>query len=133
MEGVEDNKEFWEILGAKATPAKGDIPPPTDDAKVEVFEKVVLKVSDDAGHVEVTEVARGAAVNRGVFGSNDAYILDVGSALYAFVGINASKQEKAQAVIRATEYLVQNKRPNYLPITRVLEGGAMTAFEKALQ
>lgn len=120
----------------------------------------------------MTLIGTGAEINRQLFGSTDAYLLDVGHTVFAFIGIDASKQERSAAMRHAvqvcrlvlrspvcsgellllvvgirvffclglwelltntrhtSQYLEENNRPMHTPITRVLEGGATTAFDR---
>lgn len=132
LDGAEDEPAFWALLGADATPAMSDIAEASDDAKVEEFEKVAFRISDDSGELLCEEIGRGASVTREIFGSTDAYILDVGAHIFAFIGIRASKQERSSAIKYATNYMEKNGRPMWTPVVRVLEGGSTASFDAAL-
>eukprot|EP00343_Euplotes_focardii_P009527 CAMPEP_0205826458 /NCGR_PEP_ID=MMETSP0206-20130828/28688_1 /ASSEMBLY_ACC=CAM_ASM_000279 /TAXON_ID=36767 /ORGANISM="Euplotes focardii, Strain TN1" /LENGTH=474 /DNA_ID=CAMNT_0053126395 /DNA_START=26 /DNA_END=1450 /DNA_ORIENTATION=+ len=133
LDGCEEDEAFWALLGADAVPAEDELVEATDDSKVEEFEKVAFKLSDDTGSLVIEEIGRGDAnINMQIFGSTDAYILDCGHTVFVYIGINASKAEKRSGIKFATDYLSDAGRPMWTPITRVLEGGAVTAFRKAV-
>jgi len=62
--------------------------------------------------------------------SEDAFIVDVGAEIYVWVGKGASVTEKAKALKYAQSYLAHEKRPNWTPITRLVEGGESDNFLK---
>ena len=49
--------------------------------------------------------------------------LDVGNEIFVWVGLKASAQERKMAMGTAQKYLQDKNLPNWLPITRILEGG----------
>jgi len=61
--------------------------------------------------------------------TNDAFILDNGSEIFVWIGKKASKDERSQAMQYAQNYLRENNRPAYLPISRVIEGGENAVFD----
>merc|ERR1712137_1040016 len=61
--------------------------------------------------------------------SNDAFILDNGAEIFAWIGKKASKDERKLAMQYAQKYLQDNNRPAYLPISRVMEGGENAVFD----
>jgi len=60
--------------------------------------------------------------------TNDTFVVDVGSQVFAWVGKKASRTEKKFALKYAQEYIPQFQRPALLPVTRVLEGGENEMF-----
>jgi len=61
-------------------------------------------------------------VEQKLLDGNDVFIFDVGHEVYLWVGKNASLGEKKHGLRFASDYLVRNKRPNWLPLTRVFDG-----------
>ena len=53
---------------------------------------------------------------------NDVFFVDVGHHLFVWVGKKASKGEKKEAMVYAERYLIAEKRPTSMPITRVIQG-----------
>jgi hypothetical protein len=88
-----------------------------------------LRASDASGKLTLTEVASGNNVKRSLLDSNDVFVYDAGSEVYAWVGLKASKVEKKTALAVAQDYLSQYKRPLWLPVVRILEGGENEVFE----
>lgn len=54
--------------------------------------------------------------------------MDVGPEILIWVGKDSSKKEKAVAFSYAQKYLDKYERPNWLPISKVLEGGENEYF-----
>lgn len=60
-------------------------------------------------------------VTRNLLDSNDVFVFDVGHEVYLWVGKNASLGEKKHGLRFASDYLFRNKRPMWLPLTRVFD------------
>jgi len=58
----------------------------------------------------------------------DVFIVDNGGHVFIWVGKNAPKEEKAQAMDYATQYLFQNNRPKNLPLSCLNQGHETDAF-----
>jgi len=122
-EGQED-AEFWRLIGGKgpvASAAAGG-----SDVEAETAaetEKVLLKLSDASGTLTFTEVAKGHNVKKGLLESSDVFILDAGVEVYAWVGKNASVQEKKKALSFAQDYVTKHGKPVHTTVVRILEGG----------
>jgi len=59
---------------------------------------------------------------------DDAFIVDVGAEVFVWIGSGASVGEKAKALKYAQSYLANEKRPNWTPISRVIQGGETEYF-----
>lgn len=118
--------EFWEILGGvkKPRPPQGD-----DEAWEKSSEKRLMRLSDAGGKMEFDKVAEETRVVRDMLDSKDVFILDAGNEVFVWIGSKASVEEKRLAMSYAQKYLVEYKRPSFLPITRILEGGENEVFE----
>lgn len=129
---IEDGKdagpeEFWKLLGGKGKIMTADEAGGDDDHKE--AEKILFKISDASGSLEVTEVGRGK-LKKELLDPNDCFILDSGSTVFVWVGKGATKQERSQSVIHATKYLADNNRPDWTPIQRVPGGGEPPVFQQ---
>jgi len=62
--------------------------------------------------------------------TEDVFLLDIGHAVYAWIGHGTTKKEKANAIKYATDYLKKSNRPAYTPVVRVLEKAEPAAFWK---
>jgi gelsolin len=100
--------------------------------------------------MEFTEVASGI-VHKSALNGDDVFVFDTGVAVYVWIGKGASPQEKARynAVTQphtpahctlltcgrnrgmgyAQDYVKKYNRPDYLPISRVYQGGENEVFE----
>jgi len=117
---------FWALLGGEGPIASAE--EGGDDAEHEMQgTKRLLKLSDASGTLQFTEVAKGR-VTRNLLNSQDAFVFDVGSEIFAWIGRGASQAERGNAMQHAQQYLIQNNRPPYLPITRIFEGGENEVF-----
>jgi len=125
IDDLEDSKEFWDALGGK--PAKGQIAPATsDDIKVEKVKKL-YELSDKTGKLVMTQVSDGKAAKKDLK-TEEVFILDLGHTVYSWIGKGASKQERANGIKFATDYLKENSRSMSTPVTRVLEGAEPKGF-----
>jgi gelsolin len=71
-------------------------------------------------------------VSRKALDTKDAFVLDAGTEIFVWVGKNASAEERYRAIGYATDYIVKQKRPRSLPISRVVEGNENEAFFNAI-
>lgn len=125
LDDLEDDKEFWDLLGGK--PSKGQLAPATsDDIKVEKV-KVLFEVSDKTGKLVKTQVAKDT-VKKSQLKTEEVFILDIGHTVYTWVGKGASKEERSKGIQIATDYLKEKSRPASTPVVRVLEGAEPKAF-----
>jgi len=122
-EGDADATPFWEGIGGK-----GPISPPLEIPVAAPTLKVLFKVSDATGTLETTEIASGPAISRSLLQSDDVFLLDIGSAVYVWVGKGASPQEKKMGLQVAVDYISKKKLPPATPISRLLEGGENGEF-----
>jgi gelsolin len=125
-----DLAEFWTVIGGQG-PVKSAEEGGDDLEHEKATEKRLFQLSDASGKMEFKEVGKGAAIKRSMLDSNDVFILDTGAEVYAWIGKGSSKDEKKKAMQYAQEYLIKYKRPLFLPITRILEGGANETFESS--
>merc|ERR1712137_878482 len=104
-------------MGDSISPDGGD-----DEAWEKASEKRLFRLSDASGKEEFTLVAE-KHIKRSMLDSNDAFVFDIGAEVFAWVGKDASANERKRALHHAQQYLNQYKRPNWLPISSILEGG----------
>jgi len=129
LDDLEDHDSFWKILGGK--PSAGQIAAATsDDVKVDNT-KYLWQFSDSSGELKLTKVAEGTNVKKTQLKSEDVFLVDVGTTVYAWVGSGASKKERANAIKIANHYLEKAGRPAHTPVVRVLDKSEPAAFHKA--
>lgn len=127
VEDGDENDEFWAALGEGGAGDVADAGSAGDDEDAKANDdKRMFKISDASGELVLTEVDFGAAL-----GTNDAFVVDAGSRVFAWVGKGASKNEKRIAMRYATDYLARHGRPLHTPISKILEGNETDAFNKA--
>jgi len=125
---ADDDADFWNFLGGKGPIA--DAAAGGSDLEAERANYGVLhRLSDAAGVLEFSEVAKGEKIKRSLLDSSDAFVLFTGSQVFAWVGKNASVNEKQKALRFAQEYVTKNNLPPHTPVARILEGGENEVFE----
>eukprot|EP01120_Amphizonella_sp_Union-15-10_P009825 TRINITY_DN37_c0_g1_i3.p1 TRINITY_DN37_c0_g1~~TRINITY_DN37_c0_g1_i3.p1 ORF type:complete len:412 (-),score=120.92 TRINITY_DN37_c0_g1_i3:43-1278(-) len=132
----EENKdwhEFWQQLGGKGRIASAeeggfdlDI-----ESRSGSTDKKLFQLSDASGILKMTLVGSGK-VTKSHLKSEDVFIFDSGFEIFVWIGKKASAQEKANAFKYANQYLHENNKPAYLPVTRVIEGGENPTFAALL-
>merc|ERR1712050_511741 len=75
-----------------------------------------MKLSDESGALEMTEVARGE-LSLSMLCSDDVMMLDCGDQVFLWIGGGASTSEGRSAMRIAMDYLKSNARPMETPIS----------------
>jgi len=119
--------DFWATLGGE-TPVKSAAEGGKDELVVDI--KRLFRLHEADGSLSFTQVGEGK-FKRDLLSHDDVFVLDDGAEIFAWVGANASANEKRLAFKYAQDYLIQNQRPLHLPITRILDGGENELFEAA--
>jgi len=117
--------KFWELLGGRKEIAAAIPDTP------QKFEKKLFRLSDETGKMQLVEVKPPFSLQS--LDSKDAFIFDAGFEIFAWVGKNASKEEKSKALGYATDYLFKNDKPKTMPVCRILEGGENDVFINAFK
>lgn len=120
-------KKFWDLLGG----VPSSIEKKEKQGISEGYENRLIRVSDSTGKLEKTLVEKGKISSKSL-DSNDVFILDTQNAIFCWVGLKTSKNEKREAFIQAAEYMVENQRPGYINITILNEGSEIPSFLKLL-
>jgi len=128
LDMCEDQPDFWKVLGGK--PTEGELKPATpDDVKIE-HKKVLLHLSDASGTLKMDTVQEGK-LSKSKLNHDDVFIVDIGHTIYCWIGSKASKQERAQGINRATEYLKSKGGAMTTPVLRVIGGSEPPSFHKS--
>jgi len=122
-----DLDEFWSGLGDKGPVQSAQSG--GEDNEDKKWEKVLFQLSDASGTFSFKEIAKGAAVKKELLKTEDVFILDAGMEVFAWIGRKSSSGERKHAMQHAQQYLVDYKKPAYMPIARVLEGGENEVFD----
>jgi len=126
-EGDKDAKEFWERLeGGEGDVASAESAGLDGDWE-KVKDKKLYVFTDKDGKEEFKLVQEGKVEKKNLQ-KDDAFILDVNAEVFVWIGSGASVTEKAKALKYAQNYLAQHKRPNWTPITRLVQGGESEHF-----
>eukprot|EP01027_Heterolobosea_sp_BB2_P009024 GEZU01013364.1.p2 GENE.GEZU01013364.1~~GEZU01013364.1.p2 ORF type:complete len:181 (-),score=69.79 GEZU01013364.1:716-1258(-) len=115
-----ETDEFWDaILG------KGPIKPASTTVVKAKPEKRLFRLSDASGKLLVEEMP----FSKQSLSGSDVFIVDTGDHIYVWVGSKSTPDEKRAAMHQAQDYLVANQKPFHLPITRIVEGQKVPAFD----
>lgn len=127
-----ESDAFWAALpegkGAIAPAIAGGVDDAPDDLGSGAGSKSLWKLSDADGKLTFTKLAEGN-LDRALITSNDAFVVDSGAEIFVYLGKSASAQEKKLGPKYAMDYMAQNKKPAWMPLTVVREGGSNLAFE----
>eukprot|EP01092_Planopodium_desertum_P003424 TRINITY_DN1612_c0_g3_i1.p1 TRINITY_DN1612_c0_g3~~TRINITY_DN1612_c0_g3_i1.p1 ORF type:complete len:379 (-),score=137.40 TRINITY_DN1612_c0_g3_i1:77-1183(-) len=121
-----DSTAFWAAFGGKK-PVKSKAEGGSDE--VEVSFRRLFRLKEESGKFTFTKVAEGK-IAHSLLDSSDVFILDTGVEVFTWVGKKASTKEREHALSYAQNYLNEYKRPAYLSICRILEGGENEVFHE---
>lgn len=129
-EKSDDATQFWSRLGGEA-PVKSAEEGGSDEDSEKAASGIrkLFRLSDASGQMTFSEVATGNNIKKSQLDTNDVFIFDAGSEVYAWIGLKSSKDEKRRALGFAQDYLGKYNRPIWLPIVRIMEGGENEVFE----
>lgn len=113
-----ESAEFWEKFGGKQPIAEKS---PVSDADTEKVSGrfSMWNMSDSTGSMKITEVT---PPTKAGLNPNDVTIVDTDTELFVWVGKGASRDERAMCMRYADKYIADHKRPESLPVTRVIDG-----------
>lgn len=123
------NSAFWSALGGYIDVTRvGE----SDEEHERIAKKntTVLHVSDSTSDLVVEDITPSNGVlTKDILKTDDVFVVDVGDAVFVWVGKGASDVERKNAITCASKYLQKNGRPAHTPITRVVEEGEPPVFK----
>jgi len=128
-EGDRDANEFWTGLGGQG-PVKSASEGGRDSV-VTPQDRKLFRISDASGQFTTILEATGR-IKKQNFDTNDAFIFDAGTEVYAWIGLRASKTERSKGLQSAVQYLAEHNRPITTHVSRVIEGGESESFLASL-
>lgn len=131
-QGDSDEGDFFKFFEDHSADTYAAIPDEEgDDAEWEkTSEKRLFQVSNAGGSLEMKMVSEGT-VKRSQLVSDDVMIFDIGSEVFVWAGKGADKEEKKSSMNFAGKYLTDYKRPAFLPISAIIEGGENETFNSS--
>jgi len=90
--------------------------------------RVLYRLSDASGTLEMTKVAEGSDVTRDKLDGDDVFIVDVGNEVFTWIGLGTSSQERKMAMSHTVEFLQKNNRSTDIPITVSMQGAESKYF-----
>lgn len=89
----------------------------------------LYKCAEEAGTYRIFEIKTGKLLQSDL-NSNDSYIVDkYGASIWIWVGKNASRKERIEAIRNAHGFIKKKKYPSHIPVSRVVEGGEPIEFK----
>lgn len=127
--GKPEMAKFWEEIGGEGEVADASAAGEDGEYEKQAAAAVqLLRVSDNSGTLEVTPVASGS-LKKEQLDTTDCFIIDVGNEVFVWVGKGSTQQEKTSAIQFATGYLESSGKPQWTPVTRVVEAGETPIFK----
>jgi len=114
--------------------AQRSVAPPARNARPHKL----FRLSDASGRLSFDLVKDGQSIQMGDLDSNDVFLLDVGSAIWVWRGLGASKAERAtwlnvaQSYVRQLQESSGSADANSTPFASVVEGNESPAFLRAI-
>merc|ERR1712156_1221625 len=143
IEWGDDNQysqEFWKLMGIESGVQPESLPDTSEykqkqAQQQQMFAEHVNKmyhVTNEEGAMS-TKLVQEGKLDRAILKeeADDVLIIDVGRVIFVWIGKTANKQEKREAMKMANQYIVESKRPNWTPVTRVFDGREPASFWKA--
>jgi gelsolin len=126
--------------GTDASQTEFHAPRPVSSSKVGSSRvRKLFRLSDASGALSFDLVKDGEPVQRTDLDGNDVFLIDIGSAIWVWRGLGASKAEKAmwlniaQSYIRRLQSGTDSANAHLLPLASVVEGNESPAFFKAIE
>lgn len=123
--------EERQIFNEHLNLSEKSVKPGTSDKEFDrrsTAELKLYKCCDEGGTLKVTEVKNGPLFKVDL-DSNDSFIVDNGSAgIWVWVGKQASKKERTEAMRNAQGFIKKKGYPNTTPVARVIDGGESMEF-----
>jgi gelsolin len=98
----------------------------------------LFRLSDASGALSFDLIKDGIPIQRRDLDGNDVFLVDIGSAIWVWRGLKASKAEKAMWLNVAQSYVRQlqggaDSNAHLMPLASVVEGNESPAFFKAIE
>jgi gelsolin len=112
---------------------------PVSSSKGSSRARKLFRLSDASGALSFDLVKDGESIQRSDLDGNDVFLVDVGSAIWVWRGLGASKAEKAmwlnvaQSYIRRLQGGAESVDAHLVPLASVVEGNESPAFLKAIE
>ncbi|XP_063704952.1 gelsolin, cytoplasmic-like isoform X2 [Culicoides brevitarsis] len=126
-----DVDNFFAELGSGSAGQVAEDDDEDDEAHENKVEREIMlfKVSDESGSLEVTPISS-RPLQQSMLDTNDCFILDTGTELFAWIGKNATPDEKKHVMVRAQGFIATNNYPKWTNVRRVVEGAEPAPFKQ---
>lgn len=121
----DDDVDFWKALGASGRVKVADAAAGGDDESFEKSSAGKLYQVEDSGSV----AAVGGELSKESLTTSGSFILDCETEIYVWLGKQSSASSRKEAMKHGQDFLTKNKRPNWTPILRIVEGSETALFK----
>ena len=123
---------FWNELKGDKSMVQPAVEDSKDDDKKAAKETMLYRlketVDESTGKRKLTtEKLKG--IYRSHLDPDDTFILVCAAEIYAWIGAKASDAERKNAMIKAQGFIPQMNKPNWTPVTRVIDGAEPQLFK----
>jgi gelsolin len=104
-----------------------------EDEEVKAMTPVLYRLHEGMGlssGLSFSKKYEGDKIPKNNLLTGDVFVLDNGFHIYIWVGAGASQAEKGKAFPYAHKYLKDHKRPEIMPVSRIVEGREPESFMK---
>jgi len=128
-DNVNNDPEFWKLVGDPAKIQAQSVPKETVESKPEDLK--LFRLSDKSGKMDLKQEGAGK-LTYAMLDHNDVFIIDDNMELFIWIGSNAPNTEKQAAMKYAEHYIAQTNRPTHLPVTLLRDGNESALFQAIL-
>ena len=126
----DEHPPFWAAVGG----SKKDVPAAIEDSKEDdkkaASDTMLYRIKEgekNGKRILTTEKLK--SVSRSLLDADDTFILVCPAEIYAWIGKEASDAERKNAMIKAQQFIRTANKPNWTPITRVIQGAEPQLFK----
>ncbi|CAF0996101.1 unnamed protein product [Brachionus calyciflorus] len=132
QEDWDSNEGFWGNFDQKATDINESSDVDDKDFRKFFFEKNIdlYRISDSNLEYPTISKVSSAPLKKSMLDSNDCFLIDGGEkGIFTWIGKKCTKNEKKLAILAAKEIIQKRNYPNYIPMSRLIDGAETTAFK----
>ena len=125
-----EHAEFWSKLKGDKSMVQPAVADSVEDDKkaMKDAELFHLHESEDGKKTLTIEKVKGGPL-RAALDPTDTFVLVCPSEIYAWIGSKASEAERKNAMIKAQAFIRTQNKPNWTPVTRVVQGAEPQLFK----
>eukprot|EP00178_Gracilaria_changii_P017594 TRINITY_DN5017_c0_g1_i2.p1 TRINITY_DN5017_c0_g1~~TRINITY_DN5017_c0_g1_i2.p1 ORF type:complete len:398 (+),score=106.42 TRINITY_DN5017_c0_g1_i2:14-1207(+) len=121
-------EEFWKLLGGKGAIKTKEEGGSDESAGAKPAPPKLFHISDASGSMKVAQKGEAGQLTSDMLDGDDVFLVDAGVEVFVWIGSGATKAEKTKGFTYAVDYLKENGRPDWIPITQLKEGQENVIF-----